>query len=157
MVIVAGCGGSGAANVQRDWQSVHGPGFSFQAPAGWKVERAKARVAATHDSRLVQVATFPLLKPYRSRLFDDVARELQVRMREIAGQTNGTLSGGRTVSAGGIRSHAYDVEVGDHVDEYTFVLDGMREYLLLCRRAKDDESSDACSRLTGSFARAAPA
>src|SRR5436305_3169047 len=150
--ILAGCGGSGASKAQRDWQSVRGPGFSFDAPAGWKVVRAKARVSATHDAELVQVATFPLLKPYDATLFDKVARELQVRMREIAGQTNGTVSGSRTVRADGVRAHAYDVKVGDHVDEYTFVLAGKREYLLLCRRSSGG-GREACDRLAESFSR----
>jgi hypothetical protein len=153
-LILAGCGGSGAAKPQEDWQSVRGPGFRFEAPMGWKVERAKARVSASKDAELVQVATFPLLKAYDAKLFDKVARELQVRMREIAGQTKGTLSGGRTVEADGIRSHAYDVTVGEQVDEYTFVLAGKREYLLLCRRASDDDASEVCRRLATSFQRA---
>jgi len=152
--ILAGCGGSGAANTPTDWQSVRGPGFRFEAPVGWKVERGKARVSASKDAEVVQVATFPLLKPYDPKLFDRVARELQVRMRAIAGQTNGTLSGRRTVQADGIRSHAYDVTVGEQVDEYTFVLAGKREYLLLCRRASEDEGSEACARLATSFQRA---
>jgi hypothetical protein len=150
--ILAGCGGSSAVKSQRDWQSVRGPGFSFQAPAGWKVEHARSRVSATHGSQLVQVATFPLLKPYNATLFDRVARELRVRMQQIAGQTKGRLSGERTVSADGIRSHAYDVTAGDQVDEYTFVLAGKREFLLLCRRSSADKSG-ACPRLTDSFVR----
>jgi hypothetical protein len=150
--ILAGCGGSSAVKSQRDWQSVRGPGFSFQAPAGWKVEHARSRVSATHNSELVQVATFSLLKPYDETLFARVARELRSRMRQIAGQTNGRLSGERTVSADGIRSHAYDVTAGDQVDEYTFVLAGKREFLLLCRRSSADKSG-ACPRLTDSFVR----
>jgi hypothetical protein len=152
-LILAGCGGSSASQPSGQWQSVRGPGFSFQAPAGWKVERAKSRVSATHDTQLVQVATFSLLKPYDAHLFDRVARELRTRMREIAGQTKGRLSGERTVSADGIRSHAYDVTVGHQVDEYTFVLAGKREYLLLCRRSSSHRA-EACERLATSFARA---
>jgi len=151
--ILAGCGGSSAVKAPGHWQSVRGPGFSFQAPVGWEVERAKSRVSVTHDSELVQVATFPLLKPYDESLFTRVSRELRSRMRQIAGQTNGRLSGARTVSADGVRSHAYDVTVGDQVDEYTFVLAGKREYLLLCRRRSAD-GAEACTRLTASFARA---
>ena len=148
----AGCGGSSSRSA-ADWQTLRGPGFSFQAPLGWKLERAKSRVGATHDSELVQVAAFPLLKPYHERLFDKVAGELRTRMQEIAGQTRGRVTGERTVTADGIRSHAYDVTVGEHVDEYTFVLDGMHEYLLLCRRSSSDEAV-ACSRLVTSFSRA---
>jgi hypothetical protein len=150
--IVAGCGGSSARNAPAAWQSVRGPGFSFQAPAGWKVERAKSRVSVSHDSELVQVSTFPLLKPYDAKLFDRVARELRLRMRQIAGQTNGRLSGERTVSVDGIRAHAYEVTVGDKVDEYVFVLVGRREYLLLCRRSAT-ASDQACARLTETFSR----
>jgi hypothetical protein len=151
--ILAGCGGSSASEPQAAWQAVRGPGFKFDAPAGWKVERAKGRVWATQDSELVQVATFPLLRRYDAKLFGRVARELRTRVLQIAGETNGKLSGERTVRAAGIRSHAYDVTVGDQVDEYTFVLAGKREYLLLCRR-KADKKTEVCERLTTSFERA---
>ena len=146
-------GGAHTGAGAGDWQTVGGRGFSFEAPAGWKVARAERRVTATHDSELVQVATFPLLKPYDARLFGRVAVELRSRMREIAGQTNGHLSRERTVTADGVRSHAYDVTVGDHIDEYTFLLNGKREYLLLCRRSSEDRAA-ACSRLVTSFSRA---
>jgi hypothetical protein len=45
----------------------------------------------------------------------------------------------------------YTVTVGDHVDEYTFVLRGRREYQLLCRR-KASNGDDACRQLLTSFA-----
>jgi hypothetical protein len=151
--ILAGCGGSSAAEPPAAWQSVRGPGFTFDAPAGWKVERANSRVSASHDTELVQVATFPLLRRYDSTLFKKVATELRTRMLQIAGETKGRLSGERTVNAGGIRSHAYDLTKGDQVDEYTFVLAGKREYLLLCRRSSD-EKAEACERLATSFSRA---
>jgi hypothetical protein len=146
-LILAGCGGSSAPKAQI----VAGPGFRFAAPAGWKVERTPRQVSATHESELVRVATFSLLKPYSSALFDRVARELSARMNEVAKQVKGTVSAGRTVTAGGIRSHSYDVQVGDHVDQYTFVLRGMREYQLLCRRASSG-SDAACKQLIASFA-----
>ena len=40
----------------------------------------------------------------------------------------------------------------DQVDEYTFVLAGKREYLLLCRRSSARQA-DACVHLADSFAR----
>jgi hypothetical protein len=142
VLILAGCGGSGAANAQF----VSGPGFRFTAPGGWKVVHAQRQVSATHGADLVQVATFPLLKPYSAALFRPVAKELTARMSQVAQQSHGTVSGTSTVTAGGIRSHSYTVRVGDHVDEYTFVLRGMREVQLLCRR--DAKSSDAaCKQL----------
>jgi hypothetical protein len=149
---LAGCGGSGAATSNDQWQTVAGAGFTFQAPAGWKVERAKSRVSATHASELAQVATFPLTKPYDDKLFARVATELRSRMEAIARQTGGTLSAGPAVTADGVRSHSYDVTASSHVDEYTFVFSGKREYLLLCRH-KSSDGSDFCGRLVTSFAR----
>jgi hypothetical protein len=151
-VILAGCGSSGAAKSQSDWQAVAGPGFTFRAPAGWKVERAKRRVSVTHDSEVVQVSTFPLLKPYDEKLFDRVAPELRSRMQDIARQTGGKVSGDRTVTADGVRSHTYDVTAGSRVDEYTFVLNDKREHLLLCRRSSTEDAG-FCAQLITSFAR----
>jgi hypothetical protein len=147
LLILAGCGGSSAPKAQL----VRGPGFRFEAPAGWKVERKQRQVSATHGSERVQVATFPLLKPYSAALFQRVAKELTTRMGQVASQVHGTVSSTKTVTAGGVRSHSYDVDVGDHVDQYTFVLRGMQEVQLLCRR--DSSSSDAaCKQLIAGFA-----
>jgi hypothetical protein len=100
----------------------------------------------------VQVATFPLQKTYDEKLFGRVATELRSRMQDIAHQTGGKLSGGRTVTADGVPSHAYDVTTGAVTDEYAFVLSGKREYLLLCRRTSPDDPG-FCSQLVTSFAR----
>src|SRR5665213_2650391 len=131
---LAGCGGSSAPTANQNWQTVAATGLTFQAPAGWKVEHAQSRVLVTHGSELVQVATFPLTKPYNDKLFVPVATELRSRMDAIARQTGGKLSAGQAVTADGVRSHSYNVTAGSRVDEYTFVLSGKREYLLLCRR-----------------------
>ena len=151
-VVGAGCGGSSTPRAPREWQTVRGAGFSFDAPAGWKVARAKNRVSATRGAELVQVATFPLLKPYDEKLFSRVARELRARMEDIATQTSGRLSGERTVTADGVRSHVYEVTAGKQTDEYTFVFSGKREYLLLCRR-QSPAGAGFCPRLVTSFAR----
>ena len=129
-----------------------GTGFTFEAPAGWKVERAQSRLSVTHGSDLVQVATFPLAKPYDAKLFTPVAKELRARMTDVARQTGGNLSEGPVVTADGVRSHSYIVTSGSQADEYTFVFSGKREYLLLCRRASSS-GSDVCARLVTSFSR----
>jgi hypothetical protein len=108
-------------------------------------------VTVLRDSELLRVATFPLMRQYTPALFDRVEKELSVRMAQVAQQTGGTLKGQRTVKAGGIESHQYDVGVGDHVDQYTFVLSGKREYQLLCRR-KSSSKDDFCQALVTSFA-----
>jgi hypothetical protein len=148
VAILAGCGGSGAA--QQPPQSLSGTGYRFQAPAGWTVSHAKGRVTASRGAELVQVAAFPLLKPYRDGLFTRVEKELASRMGQIAQQTGGTVSPATTVTAGGIRSHSYEVKAGSTVDEYTFVLRGRREFQLLCRR-EASPNDDACQQLLTSF------
>ena len=146
--ILTGCGGSGAK--QAAAQTVAGPGFSFAAPAGWQPAVGKQRASASHDDELLQVAAFPLLKPYSPALFRRVELELRTRMKQLAAQTGGSVSNSATVTTGGIRSHSYDVAVGDHVDQYTFVLRGRREFQLLCRR-KSSSSDDACKQLLTTF------
>ena len=146
--ILAGCGGSGAHAPQA--QRVQGHGFSFEAPTGWVVTTGPRQTAAKQDSELVQVATFPLLKAYRPALFARVEVELKARMAVVARQTGGQVDGGRTVSVGGIRSHSFRVTTGDHVDEYTFVLRGLSEFQLLCRRLSS-HADTFCARLLSSF------
>ena len=97
------------------------------------------------------MASFPLLKPYSQALFARVAKELTARMRQIAQQTGGSVSPSVTVTAGGIRAHSYEVKAGANIDEYTFVLRGMREFQLLCRRGTSS-NDDTCKQLLTSFA-----
>src|ERR1700732_4533572 len=73
---LAGCGGSSPGTANQSWQTVAGTGANFEAPAGWKVERAQNRLTVTHGPELVQVATFPLTKPYTDNLFGPVVIEL---------------------------------------------------------------------------------
>ncbi len=149
LLILAGCGGSSTTNTSP--QRVAGTGFVFQAPDGWQVQRGRTLVVATHGSELVQVSTFPLQKAYTDALFGKVTKELQTRVGQVAAQTGGKLTGRSVVTAAGIRSHRFLVTVGDHVDEYTFVLRGKREYLLLCRRRSSHDQA-TCDQLIKSFA-----
>jgi hypothetical protein len=129
---------------------VIGPGFSFDAPGGWRVARSGQRVSAGSGSDLVQVARFRLLKPYSDSLFQKVRKELDVRMATVAEQTAGRLAGSSVVTAAGVRSHSYNVEAAGRVDEYTFVLRGMREYQLLCRRSASHDDKN-CRLLVRTF------
>jgi hypothetical protein len=144
-VIVAGCGGSPAAKPQR----VSATGYHFDAPASWRVVRTRIAVTADAGDDLVQVSAFPLAKPYRASLFDRVAPELQAQLGKAAASVGGKIEDAGDVTAGGVRSHVFRVRVGDHVDEYTFVLVGRREFQLLCR-AKEVGSA-ACKQLQTSF------
>jgi predicted Zn-dependent protease len=147
-LILAGCGGSGAPKAQSEL--VRGHGFSFKAPAGWQIVRSARGAVASHGSELVQVSTFPLVRPYQAALFDRVAGELALRMKSIAQETGGTLAGTKTVTAGGVKSHRFEVKVDGHVDRYTFVLIGKREYQLLCR-AGTSSNGAFCDDLLTSF------
>ena len=147
-LILAGCGGS--STVKEQWQTVATSSFHFRAPRGWHTKTAGNMTTASVDSQLVQVATFPLVHPYTPALFSKVEGELATRMTAVAQQSGGKVAGHSVVTAAGIRSHAYDVEVGDHVDEYTFVLRGKREYQLLCRRKASHDTS-FCDELVSSF------
>jgi len=143
LLILAGCGGSPHAQPQV----VRGRGFSFNAPAGWKVTGTRAQ----HDSQLVQVATFPLLHRYDDSLFERVKQELDARMQAVAKQAGGSVTGSRTVTVDGGRAHSYQVTSGKDLLEYTFVLRGLREFELLCRRPSS-ASDDACKLLLTSLA-----
>jgi hypothetical protein len=150
-LILAGCGGSERPAETTPPVGVSGNGFRFEAPAGWTVERSGRQVTAKDGSELLQVTTFPLVKAYRPELFDAVAGELATRMAQVAQQSGGKIVGTSTSSPAGIKSHVFDVDTGDHVDRYTFVLRGMREYLLLCHR-EDSDDDGLCDRLSESFA-----
>jgi hypothetical protein len=149
VLILAGCGGSGAAKPR--WQRISTGEFAFQAPRGWQVARHGTQVVVRDGTELVQVAVFPLVRPYSASLFGKVETELRARMTVVARATGGRLGGHGTVTSAGIRSHRWEVRAGDHVDEYVFVLRGKREFQLLCRR-NSSSSSGVCDRLVSTFA-----
>jgi hypothetical protein len=146
LLILAGCGGS--PHVQPT--TVRGHGFSFNAPGGWKVTTSARTVLASHDSEIVQVSTFPLIRAYSDALFARVKTELDDRMKTVAKDAGGTVTGSRVVTAAGVRSHSYEVSAGKDVLEYTFVLRGKREFELLCRRPSS-KSDGNCKALLTSF------
>ena len=121
--------------------------FHFDVPQGWTVSHTPGRTTAKDGSDMVQVATFALVRAYDRSLFGKVEVELAARMKTLAQQTGGTVDGHSTVTAGGIRSHSYDVRVDGRTDTYVFVLKGKREFQLLC------SAGDAvCARFVSSFA-----
>lgn len=152
MLILSACGGSAKPEAHASaWQTVAGSGFRFQSPKGWKVEQGAKRTTASQGANLVQVSTFPLVRAYSDALFDKVEVELRARMEDLARQSGGKIAGAKTVTANGARAHMFELASADHVDEYTFVLRGKREYLLLCRRPAAKQA-DYCARLLTSFA-----
>ncbi len=143
-LILAGCGGSSAPKVT--WRTVELSTYRFQVPSGWTATVGKDRYEARKDGSFVQAQSFPLVRAYTPALFDKVEPELALRMAAVAKQVGGTVGAARTVSPGGIRSHAYDLKVAGRTDTYTFVLRDRRELQLIC-------SADAsvCEHLIASF------
>jgi hypothetical protein len=143
--ILSGCGGSSAP--RASWRTVELGSYRFEVPAGWKATVAKDKYEARQDGSFVQAQAFPLVHPYKPALFAKVEPELALRMAAVAKQVGGTVVATRTVSPAGIKSHAYDLKVGERTDTYTFVLRDRRELQLIC-------SADAsvCDHLTASFA-----
>ena len=145
-IIVAGCGGS----AKSKGEIVAGTGFRFSAPAGWTVERAGTTVTARQGDGLVRVSTFPLARSYSPALFPRVASELKARMTALAAHGGGKVAGTGEAVAAGIKAHVWRIRTGDHLDEYTFVLRGRREYQLLCRRSAGGDDA-ACKQLVSTF------
>ncbi len=141
--ILAGCGGAAHSN----WQQVHGRNFRFQAPAGWKVA---GTAASSGPVNRVQVNAFRLVHPYKHAQQAAVARELDGVAARLAQQLKGRLVSRRTVAVGRLDARAYAIDIGSVEEEITFVLQGKREYELLCRRAKGGDDT-ACRKLVASF------
>ena len=146
----AGCGGSSAPSPR----ALTGPGFDFDAPATWSVKQTPQSVEAMQGDRAVSVTVFALRRTYRPELWPEVVPELDGVATRLADQLRGRAEAGTTVSVAGRRARRYDIAFSrdgkDFVERITFVLDGKREYQLLCRyRAGDDEP--ACAALGSSF------
>ena len=147
---LAGCGGS-----ESEGKRLHGPGFSFEAPAGWKVARRTGATSAAAGSRLVSVTVFPLVHAYSPLLFTKAAAELDRVARSLAQRLGGRLAESATVTIAGRRARRYELtfERGGSaiVERLAFVLRGKREYQLLCRFRRGEDDSP-CERLLATFA-----
>lgn len=148
VAILAGCGGSSGPKTQI----VRGGGYRFAAPGGWKVKRSASGASASRgDVDLVGVSTFRLQKPFRPELFAAASKELDRVAARLAAQLGGRVGASETVRAAGRDARSYRLEVGDRLEQVTFVLRGRREYQLLCRRSAKG-SDDVCRTMVRSFA-----
>ena len=147
LLILAGCGGAGAEKSQV----VAGNGYRFDAPGGWEVTRtARQTAAADGDVDRVEVTTFRLMRAYRPALFAAAAKELDAVATQLARELKGKVVGKNSISVGGRRSRTYRIEYDEKMQELTFVLQGRREFQLLCRRDVDGDR-DACRQLVETF------
>jgi hypothetical protein len=147
LFILSACGG-GTAPKPVSTRVLHGPGFSFSVPGGWKTSRSDRAAAARSGKALVSATTFPLLKPYRPALFPAATKELDGVARKLAAQAGQSLTEQQTTTVDGKRIRAYrfgTTRIG-------FVLDGKREFQLLCRLPPGGEDADgACGLLFSTF------
>jgi hypothetical protein len=131
---------------------VRGTGYRFEAPLGWKVTHDQGTTAAASGAiDRVEVRTFTLARAYREALFAAAVRELDSASERIAEQLDGRVTSRRTARVAGRKVRAYTIDYDGKIAEITFLLDGKREYQLLCRRAASGDGV-ACRQLVESFA-----
>jgi predicted Zn-dependent protease len=131
---------------------VHGPGFSFSLPAGWNVGKSANALTARKGSSAVSVTRFTLVKPYRTKLFERVAKELDAVAEKLAAKSGATVTERTTTTVDGRRIRAYRFATAATKTRIGFVLDGRREFQLLCQEPGAAGDSDgACALLFGSF------
>jgi hypothetical protein len=84
-----------------------------------------------------------LVHPFKHAERGAVARELDSVAAQLAGQLQGKVVSRRTATVGGRDARAYVIDHDSLTEEITFVLQGKREYELLCRRAQGGDDA-AC-------------
>src|SRR3954469_12774367 len=152
LFILAGCGGSTKPPPAAASRTVHGPGFRFSVPAGWKVSRSDRRLDAASGKASVAAATFTLLKRYEPSLFAKAAVELDQAAASLASQAHGKLTRKETVEVDGRKIRAYRYTARGYDTRIGFVLDGKREVQLECRSPAGSVDPDgACGLLFRSF------
>jgi hypothetical protein len=146
LFILAACGGSKQEQA-RATVGVHGPGFTFEAPQGWRVARKADGAVARLGKALVSVSRFPLVNAYDPGEFAAVTKELDILATRLAHEAGQKSATGRTTTVAGrkIRSYRY----GNR--RLGFVLEGKREYQLFCEPA-----GAACDLLYSSFTLSGP-
>jgi hypothetical protein len=150
VLVLAGCGGKAAPKTQI----LIGPGFDFTAPAGWTAKREARSAGASSGDRAVSVTVFALKRRFTAALWPKVVPELDRVAASLADQLRGRVNEGATVTIAGRRARRYDIAFSrsgkNFVERISFLLDGKREFQLLCRYpAGADEP--ACAALGSSF------
>ena len=129
-------------------QRVRGADYAFDAPPGWRVERAGRKVAAVDGGREVSVTTFRLSRRYRPELWERVVRELDGVAARLAAELGGRVVVRATYVVARVRARVYRLEgTRDDTRRIGFLLSGRREYQLLCR----GEAEEECDLLFSSF------
>lgn len=154
--LAAGCGGGKKAQPPAATdQTVKGSGYTFSAPAGWRVFATERGVNASGPgSLLLSVGVYKLVKPYAPARFDAAARELDRVAARLAAGREGKVNSKQTITVAGrkVRSYRIGYKLGGKSlsQQVTFVLRDKTEWLLVCRRGVADPD-EPCARLLASF------
>jgi hypothetical protein len=155
LIVLAGCG-SGQREVSgREARTVVGAGYRFDAPSAWRLRRSGRNVTVSSGAvDLVGVTVFPLARRYEPRLWTKAVPALDRAAAQLAAQLGGRLEASATVVVGGHRARQFEIGYRSSgrrlVERTAFILDGRREYQLLCRfEAGADDG--ACRTLFRSF------
>jgi hypothetical protein len=156
-IAVGGCGsGGGSQTSATELRRVRGDGYSFDAPAAWRVVRRQGTLEARGPEgvELVRVTVFPLARPFRPALWHQAVAALDRNAAGLAVQLDGRVHERATVTVAARRARRYVIRFErdgtDVAEEFTFLLHGRREYQLVCRRDAGRQLA-ACGRLTSSF------
>ena len=150
--LVAGCGSHATAPVLR---RATGPSYHFAYPSGWRVTRtARSVTAAGAGEELVSVTVFRLAKRYQPALWPKVVPVLDGVAAQLSSTLRGHVAAPSTTLVAGRRARSYEIEFRrdgkDLVERIVFLLDGRREYQLLCRFEPGGRPS-ACSGFLATF------
>ena len=160
-ILASSCGGSAKPASTGASRSVVGPGFAFSAPSGWAVKRGRGTVIVRRsDGTLVSATAYRLARPYAPALFAKAAKELDGVAAKLAQASNGTITESVTTRVDGQKIRAYRFTAhpsGQSAsdDRVGFVLEGKREFQLLCSApAGSGDPDGACALLFATFAAA---
>ena len=136
-----------------------GPGFSFVAPAGWRVGQGDRSVTAQSSAvrpSIVSAAAYRIGKAYVPSDFATAAKELDGVAARLAAASGGRVTERATTTAAGLKIRAYRFTATRkgvaYRDRVGFVLSGKREVQLLCEApAGAGDPDGACALLFSSF------
>ncbi len=96
------------------------------------------------------MSAFPLVKAYDPAIFARVAKELDGVARTLAERAGGSITESVTTTVDGRKIRAYRFAAHGVHTRVGFVLQGKREYQLLCEAPSGDPDG-ACALLFSSF------
>jgi hypothetical protein len=156
LLALSGCGEEEAGS-----RVITGPGYTFLAPGDWELEQKPRTLAVTRVDGVetVAVSSFRLARRFRPALWPAAVRELDRVAGQLADRLSpaAEISPGRTRIVAGRRARVYDIRYEraerQLVERVGFVLDGRREFQLLCRWSVEQAAvgMEACGQLFRSF------